>query len=287
MRVPVESIRRVIALFLLTLALPTPLQASERVTAMLNEDLHYEVSFLWFDKIAMARIRLQPGAVAGTYIASLEARTLGLSAFLTRQRRSRYESIMELAGGRLRPLRYEAIGSQGSGDSIKQRRTTYEFDYRRREIHFRKVKTGFADRQEIRPMPAHGLSDILTAFYNLRAGFVGPIVAGAEYTVPTMVSDEDTTINIRILDANERESYDYFPAGGYLCRVKVGRDIFGTEDGTVLVWFDDAGTPGRSVVEDVLSLGNVTGTLRGLAPGSAVNEASASDAVEPSNRGDR
>jgi len=264
MRLLVRPARQATALFIVTLALSWPAAANERVAAMLNEDLRYDVAFLWFSHVAVGRIRLQPGAVAGTYVASLDARTQGLSAFLTQHRRSRYESTMELSNGRFRPLRYEAVGSRGTGDKIRRRRKIYEFDYERREIRFSKVKTGFPDQREVRPMPAAGLSDILTAFYNLRAGFIGPIDAGAEVAIPTMVSDERATITIHRLDAAERKSHTDFPAGGQLYRVTIGREVFGTKDGAVLVWFDAAGQPGRTVVEDVLSLGDVIGTLQGF-----------------------
>ena len=105
-----------------------------------------------------------------------------------------------------------------------------------------------------------------------RFEIVGPLVPGAKYTLPTMVSDEGETIVVRILDAAERESHKAFPNGGHLCRVEVGRDIFGTVGGAIFVWFDEAGKPGRTVVEDVLALGNVTGTLRGLKPRPAVGK---------------
>ena len=263
MKLLVEPTRQAFTLFIVTLVFAWPAAADERLESMLNEDLSYGISFLWFDNLAMGRIRLQPGSVAGTYIASLEAHTLGLTAFLTRHRRSRYETTMELADGRLRPIRYEKVGSRGTGNDTRHRRTIYEFDYVRRKIRFRKVKTGFPDRREIRPMPDGDFSDILTALYNLRAGFVGPLVPGADYTFPTMVSDESETIVIRALDAAERESYNDFPAGGQLFRVLVGRDVFDTGEGAVLVWVDDAGRPGRTVVENVLALGDVTGTLTG------------------------
>lgn len=266
MRLFAEPARRALALLVVTLLLASPAAAADRLASMLNEDLLYDVSFLWFKRLAEARIRLQPGAVAGTFVASLVARTRGLSAFVTRNRRSRYETTMELVDGRFRPLRHEKVGSRGSGDGAKHRRTIYEFDYERREIRFRKTKTGNPDREEIRPMPEQPLSDVLTAFYNLRAGFMGPMVADVEYRLPTMVGDEEETLTIQVLGDTEREAHDDFPDGGYLCRVAVGREVFGSEDGTVFVWFDDAGRPGRTVVKDVLALGDVTGTLKGMGP---------------------
>jgi len=251
-------------LAVVTALLALPATASDPVAPMVNEDLAYDVSFLWFDRLAAARIRLETGPVPGTYVASLEARTLGLTAFLTRQRRERYETTMELVDGRLRPLRYEMTASKGSGEDTRHRRSIYEFDYERREIRFRKVKTGFPDLDELRPMPEGGVYDALSALYNLRAGLVGPLVPGAEYRLPTMIGGDHNAIDIRILDAAERESHAGFPQGGQLSRVEVGDEVFGTEEGVIFVWFDDAGRPGRTVVEKVLELGDVTGTLEGL-----------------------
>ena len=265
MRQPIDHRRRALAVTLGVMMLMPAWSAGARdpLYSMLNEDLTYDVSFLWFSGLAAARIRLQPGAVAGRYVASLEARTLGLTAFLTRHRRNRYETTMELVDGRLRPLRHEAVDTRGTGDSTRHRRTVYEFDYEHREILFRKTKTGFPDEDELRPMPDEGVYDVLSALYNLRAGLLGPLAPGAEYTLATVASDGARNIDIRILDAAERESYTKFPGGGQLASVRVGGDVFGTEDGSVFVWFDRRMQPGRTVVEKVLGLGDVTGTLKG------------------------
>jgi len=265
MRLSIEHCRRAlaVALAVVTLVSAWPAGAKGPLSAMLNEDLAYDVSFLWFDGLATARIRLESGAVAGTYVASLEARTRGLTAFLTRHRRNRYETTMELVDGRLRPLRHQMVDSRGTGDDARHRRTIYEFDYGRREIRFRKTKTGFPDEDELRPMPDDGVYDVLSALYNLRAGMLGPLAPGSEYTLSTVASDGSRTIDIRVLDATERGAYTKFPGGGQVARVAVGGEVFGTEDGSVFVWFDARMQPGRTVVEKVLGLGDVTGTLKG------------------------
>jgi hypothetical protein len=274
MMASIERFRRGITLALALLALAPAWSAAqdEGLSAMLNEDLAYAVSFLWIDGLAEGRIQLEPGAVAGTYVASLEARTRGLTAFLTRHRRNRYETTMELVERRLRPLRHEMVDRRGTGDNTRYRRTVFEFDYERGEIRFRKTKTGFPAEDDLRPMPDGGVDDVLSAFYNLRAGFLGPLTPGSEYSLSTVASDGSRTIEIRLLDAAERESYDRFPAGGLLARVSVSGEVFGAENGVVLVWFDPHMRPGRTVVEDVLGLGDVTGTLtdREAAPAAAV-----------------
>ena len=162
MRQPIDHRRRALAVTLGVMMLMPAWSAGARdpLYSMLNEDLTYDVSFLWFSGLAAARIRLQPDAVAGRYVASLEARTLGLTAFLTRHRRNRYETTMELVDGRLRPLRHEAVDTRGTGDSTRHRRTVYEFDYEHREILFRKTKTGFPDEDELRIL-RNDLRDVL------------------------------------------------------------------------------------------------------------------------------
>ena len=46
-----------------------------------------------------------------------------------------------------------------------------------------------------------------------------------------------------------------------LIQVNVDPEIFDTNSGSLYVWFDDLGVPGRGIVEDMIGLGDVRGYL--------------------------
>ena len=59
----------------------------------------------------------------------------------------------------------------------------------------------------------------------------------------------------------EQASQDYFPDHGLLIQVMVDPEIFETNSGSLYVWFDDQGVPGRGIIEDLIGLGDVRGYL--------------------------
>jgi hypothetical protein len=47
-----------------------------------------------------------------------------------------------------------------------------------------------------------------------------------------------------------------------LLKVKIDKELFDTDNGIVYVWLDPQGRPAQVVVEDVIGLGDVRGTLQ-------------------------
>lgn len=237
--------------------------AADPLEAMKNESYAYDVAFLWFNRLAQARLSFFHGEKEGTYRAVLEAQTLGLAATVTRDRSERHSSLMErLPDGRLRSLVYESQASKGRGKNREDRTSRYVYDYDRGEIHRERVKRGQESRETFE-MPEGGFfNDVLTAFYNFRAGYFGEIVPGGHYRIPTFSRKGPSYIIVDVYHEAERPPLGHFPRGGLLCRVEVDQEIFDTDDGAVFVWFDGQGRPARGMVENVLSLGDVRGTLR-------------------------
>lgn len=243
---------------------PSLLKGPMPFEAMLGESFSYDIAFLWFDRLAEGRLVFSTEQPPNTYRAVLEARTLGLAAWLTRDRVQRYVSVMEMApDGQMRSLSHESRIIKGQGENRKDRIKRYTFDYQKRQVRYQRARDGKFYKEEMLPMGEDEFpNDILTAFYNFRAGVFGPFKAGARYTIPKFGRKGTLEIVVEILPAEKWRGHPFFPPGGLLCRISVDPDVFDTEGGQVYVWFDDFGRPARGIVENVIGLGDVRGTLR-------------------------
>ncbi|WP_066727703.1 DUF3108 domain-containing protein [Desulfuromonas sp. DDH964] len=231
---------------------------------LVGREFSYDISFLWFDRLAKGRFSLLPGEQPGTYRAVLEARTLGVAAWLTQDRVQSYVALMERQpDGRLRSLRYESRIIRRRDKTLVERSKRFTFDHVRREVRIEKLADGQQVWEEVRPMAAESTpNDILTAFFNFRAGYFGPLEPGRHYLVPTFNRQGAGNIEIDLLSGKERDGLDFFPAGGLVARLKVDPEIFDSEDGGIYVWLDDQLRPARGIVQNVIGLGDVRGSLR-------------------------
>lgn len=238
--------------------LPLPL------SALVGESLVYDISFLWFERLAEGRLSFAAGEQPGTYRAVLEARTLGVAAWVTSDRMQRYVSLMEVGpDGRLRSLSFESHIIKGQGKKRSDTTRLYTFDHDRHRVRFQRARNDKFYHEELLPMSGQAPpNDILTALYNFRAGFFGPLKPGGRYTIPTFNRKENEEIRVEILTEGERPDDPFFPRQGLLGRVFLDEEILDTEGGAVYVWFDDLGRPSRGVVEKIIGLGSVRGTVR-------------------------
>jgi len=260
---------RILALLvcLLQLALPVAdaglLRAPDpRLGPFLQREFAFNISFLWFDQLAEAHFRLLPTDQSGTFRAVLEARTLGLAAWLTRDRLQRYEAVMRRdADGIFHSQSYSSTIYKGSGKERYGRTKVYSYDYDRRQIDVTIERDGVVTPDDTLPM-ADGEQpcDVLTAFFNFYTGVYGDLVPGEVLQIPTFSKNGEAQIEVSLVDAAERPRG--FPDRGKLCRIMVDQEVFDTGGGYVYVWFDPAGMPGQGMVENVLGMGNVRGVLR-------------------------
>lgn len=234
------------------------------LSALVGEKLSYDISFLWFDRLAEGHLSFTAGERPGTYRAVLEARTLGVAAWVTSDRMQRYVSLMEVGpDGRLRSLSFESHIIKGQGKKRSDTTRLYTFDHDKRQVRFQRARNDKFYHDELLPMSGQGApNDILTALFNFRAGFFGPLKPGGRYTIPTFNRKVNEEIRIEILADGERPDDPFFPRHGLLGRVFLDKEILDTEGGAVYVWFDDLGRPLRGVVENVIGLGSVRGTVR-------------------------
>lgn len=232
--------------------------------ALVGETLAYDIAFLWFDRIAEGRLSFAAGERPDTYRAVLEAKTLGVAAWLTSERLQRYESLMEVApGGRLRPLSFESHIIKGKGEERSDITNRYTFDYQGGRVRHQRARNGEFYKDNTTTMPADfPVNDVLTAFYNFRAGLFGPVRAGSRFVIPTFDRKGPQEIIVELLADADRPKDPFFPAGGLLGQVILDEEVFDTRGGAIYVWFDDLGRPIKGLVENVVGLGHVRGTLR-------------------------
>ena len=231
---------------------------------LVGQEFVYDISFLWFDHLAKGRFTLEAGKEPGTYRAIIEARTLGVAAWLTQDRVQSYVSLMERGpDGRLRSLRYESRIIRRKHGKFIERTKRYTFDYPNHQVHIEKLADGTTLWQKDLPMVgATPPNDLLTSYFNFRDGYFGPIEAGRHYVVPGFERQGEGNIEIDLLTAAERKELGLFPAGGLVARLKVDPDIFDSKDGGIYVWLDPQLRPAQGIVQNVIGLGDVRGTLR-------------------------
>ncbi len=223
----------------------------------------YTLDFLVFKDLAEGSLQMAAERVPGRYRAELAARTLGVASWLSGDRTQRYVSIMEeVESGRLRSISHESTIHKRHLGHWSDRQKRYRFDYPAGKVYQEKGENGkFAPGLVFALPPGETPVDILTGFYNLRAGAYGQLLPGTHLQIPTFTSRGVSTIDVEVLTGPERLA-NAFPAGGTLLRVRVDPEVFETGGASLFVWMDEAGRPAGGVVENVIGMGDVHGRLR-------------------------
>ncbi len=232
------------------------------VSALLGERLVYNVSFLWFKKIARGEMRFEPGKKIGTYLATLTAKTRGMAAFFTRNRVETYTTLMEEGpDGLLRPLLQTSDTKKGKGGQKTHRQTSYVFDFPARQVSYHKTINGVAKQSLRLPMDAETATyDFLTAFYNMRLGRLGSVEAGRDIKLSAFSRKGPDEIVITKLFKKEQKRLK-FSKDLILCKVLMAPDTFNTKTRDVYVGFDSQLRPQIALVKNVIGLGDVRGEL--------------------------
>jgi len=250
------------ALFAL-LGSASAIRAGEAVTIqdLVGETQHYGIDFLVFRNLAEGGLRFAAAATPGHYRAELEARTLGVAAWLTGDRTQRYVAVMESAGdGSLRSVSYESSVLKRKNGEWTHRGKRYRFDYRSGKVYYDHCHDGPFEQVEEYSLPSGAPPvDILTGFYNLRLGVYGALTPGTRLQIPTFTSKGTGTIDVEILTDMERQALDFFPAEGTLLRVRVDPEVFNTGDASLYAFFDATGHPSCGIVENIIGMGDVYG----------------------------
>jgi hypothetical protein len=232
------------------------------IEKLVGEKLSYDVSFLWFDRLAVGSISLERGEQPDTYVATLEARTCGFAAFVTKHRVERYQSVMEIdADGMLRPLVYSTRTLRGEGKNQRENLTSYSFDYANHQVEFQKTKRNRPRPTEILPLNSdQPVYDILSAFYNLRIGTFGPL-EDQQIHMPTYDHNGVEEIIVAPLE-NVGKDKHFFAKDNHVYQVLLDPEVFHTDGNDLLISFDENNRPQKAVVKNVIGLGDVRGVLR-------------------------
>ena len=232
--------------------------------ALVGEDHHYGIDFLVFQNLAEGSLSFAAETTPGHYRAELEARTLGVAAWLTGDRTQRYVTVMEeTADGSLRSISYESTVIKRKNGAWTHRGKRYRFDYQAGKVYLDQSDgEKFKPAKEF-PLPAGSSPvDILTGFYNLRLGVYGKLAPGARLQIPTFTSKGVSAIDVEVLTDKDRQALTFFPHNGTLLRVRVDPEIFNTGDAGLYAFFDETGRPSHGIVEDIIGMGDVYGYLQ-------------------------
>ena len=233
------------------------------LSQLTGEDYSYGIDFLFFTRLAEGELRLVETGEPDVLRAVLIGRTLGIASWLAGDRTQTYSSLMRLLpDGSLDSIEHVSQIRKKRWGKWTDRLKIRSFDYERGKITEEKFKEGVlsSTKQHDIPDGQHPV-DVLTAFYNLRAGIYGPLQRGTKVLIPTYSGKGFIDFEVRVLTVEEQASQDYFPDHGLLVQVKVDPEIFETNSGSLYVWFDKLGVPGRGIVEDLIGLGDVRGYL--------------------------
>lgn len=224
----------------------------------------YNLDFIFFRNLAEGELKLETTDNPDVLRAELVGRTLGIAAWLTGDRTQRYTAFMEKQkDGSLRSLTFESQVVKRKNGRWKTTHKRFRFDERRHRVFLEKARNGiFSVDKQFEFQEGQSPVDILTGFYNLRAGRYGEVRSGRRLQVPTVTSKGFGQIEVAVLTPEEGREIGFFPKEGILLQVTLDPEVFETSAGGMYIWFDETGRPARGAVEDVIGLGDVKGFLR-------------------------
>ena len=233
-------------------------KAKGDITRFEGETLYYDISFLWFDNAASAKVQFFKER--GSYFSTLEASTKGFVGFFTSYRKHFYKTEFEVIddGKGIRPLSFLRQVTIGDQAEI----TRHQFNYITRKhtwskfINNEKIETGASD------IPVdHSFHDILTAFYNVRNGSYGPLTKGNHFKIKTIPEKGHDEISVHISSEKDEEAFRAIEGrekkDELLLNIIVPKEIFKSKTGELMVWSSTHYIPVETTVKDYILLGDL------------------------------
>jgi hypothetical protein len=253
---------------LLLLSAPVCVKAQEIGTEkdfrmMVGESYLYAIDFLFFRRLAEGELRLSRTDQPNIYRAELTGRTLGVASWLSGERTQTYTSVMELTPeGYLRSIEHTSRIVKRKWGKWRDRGRHHRYDYTQGIVFEEKSKEGVISSKKEAEIPDDQQPvDMLTAFYNLRAGAYGSLARGSQLLIPTYSGKGFSNIAVTVLNVAEQAKQEFFPSHGLLLSVTLDPEVFDTDSGNLYFWLNDAGVPERGIVEDIIGMGDVRGYL--------------------------
>lgn len=223
-----------------------------------GETLHYDISFLWFDKAATAAVSFYK--IDGQYQSLLVAETKGFVGWFTSYRKHVYKSTFDIVdnGERLRSNKFER--EVVIGDNVEK--TTHVLDYAERKHRWSAFKNGALTDQGTEDIPPDMyFDDILAAFYNFRNSVYGKLAKGASFKINTIPEKGVREISVLIKTEKEEETVRIQQvrkkAEEILLRVIIPKEVFKTKTGELLFWSSKNYIPLETTVLDYVLLGDL------------------------------
>ena len=237
--------------------------AEKEIQQMVGESYLYAIDFLFFQRLAEGELRLSETDQPNLYRAELIGRTLGVASWLSGDRTQTYTSAMELTpDGSLRSIEHTSRIVKRKWGKWKDRGRHHRYDYTQGIVFEEKSKEGVVSSRKERKIPdGQQPVDMLTAFYNLRAAVYGPLARGAQFLIPTYSGKGFSYITVKVLTVAQQAKQVFFPSHGLLLSVTLDPEVFDTDSGNLYFWLNDAGFPERGIVEDIIGMGDVRGSL--------------------------
>lgn len=240
------------------------LNADHPVESMVGESLEYDISFLWFERLATGSIELLQTDKPSIYLLRMQAQTRGVAAVFTRNRTELFETTVDIgADGRLRPLVHSSQRmTWRDPDSVSARTVRYTFDYDVGKIFYERIRNGRVSQEQWFDLdPEQPVYDILSAFYNLRLGFFDTS-EGDHLVIPTFHHKVEQDIVVEPYRNPSFRDQDFFGEGADLYRVLIDPSVFGTSSRDVFVSFDDDMRLQRGIIKRISGIGDLRGVLR-------------------------
>ena len=251
-------------------AMPAPLPTSQgrggikgTIEDFLDERPSYNIALLWFKKAATGSFKLIREGEG--YMAILEVETRGFIGFLTSYRRHIYRSHMNYLPDKkkLRVHFFERHVTIGK----KVEKTLTRLDNDKGIIHATFFEKGELVRVEDEPIPdGVEYEDILSAFYNARIGYYGPLEARRHFQIRTIPSEGESVIDVEFSSRDETMRWRRKLMGNseerfIAAKIRVPRKIFESKTGEVSALFNEALIPVQGVVKDYIGFGDMKCSL--------------------------
>jgi hypothetical protein len=228
------------------------------ITRFEGETLYYDISFLWFDNAASAKVQFLKEK--GRYYSTLEASTKGFVGFFTSYRKHYYKTEFEIIdnGKSLRPLSFLRQVTIGDQAEI----TRHQFNYFTRKHTWSKFLNDEKVKEGVDDIPVdNSFHDILTAFYNVRNGSYGTLTKGNHFKIKTIPEKGHDEISVHI--SSEQDEEIFRTAEGrekkdeLLLNIIVPKEIFQSTTGELMVWSSTHFIPVETTVKDYILLGDL------------------------------
>jgi hypothetical protein len=213
---------------LLLIQLGLPRHPALAAPALL-EDLRYRLEVLVFPDAARVKLtlkRLGPDR----FTAEIIGEPQGLFKILSGGRQERLETEMVLRNHRLVPLIYREESWRGKNRRFKE----YRFDYSRGRLEMWEWRQGKGLAKKWQTDLADQVYDPLSAFYNIRLGFLKPNRAGETGTIPSIPYPRPEAMVVRLGNATE---------SGLKAMVSLNNPIFPDSRGEVFAYVDKQFVP--------------------------------------------